>query len=96
MSEMSEYYGIKGFHEAQTYRNHPVLGARLEEISRALLLHKEKSACLILGKVDAMKVCSCMTLFDAVSPCDVFAEVLDCFYAGQRCEWTLRALAQER
>ena len=30
-----------------------------------------------------MKVCSCMTLFDAVSPDDVFQKVLDCFYKGQ-------------
>ena len=37
----------------------------------------------IFGGLDAMKVCSCMTLFDAVSPDDVFQKVLDGFYKGQ-------------
>ena len=37
----------------------------------------------IFGGLDAMKVRSCMTLFDAVSPNDVFQKVLDGFYKGQ-------------
>ena len=46
----------------------------------------------ILGGIDAQKVQSCMTLFDAISPGDVFEQVLDTFYAGWRCELTLEML----
>ena len=42
-------------------------GAILREITRALLQHRGESAVDILGDIDAVKVRSCMTLFDAVS-----------------------------
>lgn len=45
----------------------------------ALLEHKDQSLNAIFGGIDAMKVCSCMTLFDIVSPDDIFEEVLDAF-----------------
>ena len=54
----------------------------LREITRALLQHRGESAVDILGGIDAVKVRSCMTLFDAVSPDDIFHEVLDAFYGG--------------
>ena len=38
----------------------------------------------ILGGIDARKVQSCLTLFDAVSPNDIFAECLDVCYQGKR------------
>ena len=46
----------------------------------ALLQHHGESAVDILGDIDAVKVRSCMTLFDAVSLDDIFQEVLDAFY----------------
>ena len=48
----------------------------------ALLQHRGESAIDILGDIDAVKVRSCITLFDAVSPDDIFQEVLDAFYGG--------------
>lgn len=92
-SHNAHFYGISGREEARRYLQHPVLGERLREISRALLQHKDLEAEAILGGIDAMKVRSCMTLFDAISPGDVFADVLDTFYAGSRCESTLSLLA---
>lgn len=92
-SHNAHYYGISGREEARRYLQHPVLGGRLREISHALLQHKGMEAESILGGIDAMKVRSCMTLFDAISPNDVFAEVLNTFYAGSRCESTLALLA---
>ena len=47
----------------------------------ALLQHRGESAIDILGDIDAVKVRSCMTLFDAVSPDGIFQEALDAFYA---------------
>lgn len=91
-SQNSEYYGISGKDEARAYLNHPVLGARLKEITKAFLECSNTFAYNILGFPDVLKVQSCMTLFDIVSPNDIFAEVLDKFYEGKRCEKTIKRL----
>lgn len=91
----SEFYGISGIEEAEAYLSHELLGSRLREISDALLSHNDKTAQSILGDIDSMKVQSCMTLFDLVSPNDVFAKVLDTFYEGERCEKTLWRLGKK-
>jgi uncharacterized protein (DUF1810 family) len=84
----SEFYGISGTEEAKAYLNHPVLGVRLREITTALLNCGNPSADNILGFPDVLKVKSCMTLFDLVSPNDIFNDVLFKFYESQRCEKT--------
>ena len=81
---MSSYYGISGRQEAEAYLRHPVLGKRLREITEALLKHSDKSAISILGGIDALKVKSCMTLFDCIAPNYIFGNVLDTFYNGDR------------
>ena len=50
MSWTSEFYGIADLDEARAYLADPVLGARLREISSALLKHRQKSARAILGE----------------------------------------------
>ena len=49
----------------------------------------DESAHRVLGFPDVLKVQSCMTIFDLVSPNDIFAQVLDKFYASVRCKQTL-------
>ena len=88
-SANAKYYGISGYDEAKAYYEHPILGTRLREITMALLQHRGESAVDILGDIDAVKVRSCMTLFDAVSPDDIFQEVLDAFYGGSSDKKTL-------
>lgn len=83
-SRMAQYHGIVDRREAEDYLNHPVLGARLREITEALLNHSDKSATSILGEIDALKVKSCMTLFDCISPNDIFEKALNQFYNGER------------
>lgn len=83
-SRYSHFYGIIDRKEAEAYLSHPVLGPRLREISEALLANTNKSAVAILGEIDAQKVKSCMTLFDCISPNDIFSDVLDSFYNGER------------
>ncbi len=85
----SEFYGISGTEEAKAYLIHPVLGQRLREITSALLNCGNPSASDILGFPDDLKVRSCMTLFDLVSPNDIFNDVLDKYYEGKRCEKTI-------
>lgn len=91
-SEMANYYGIKDREEGEDYLLHPTLNDRIHEISKVLLLHEGKTAVEIFGGLDAMKVRSSMTLFDELSPNDVFAKVLDVFYDGERDEKTLALL----
>lgn len=91
-SHMSEYYGISGLEEAQEYMANETLSSRLREITNALLAHKGQTADNILGYVDAMKVKSSMTLFDAVCPDDIFAQVLNQFYGSERCKRTIQML----
>ena len=85
----ARFYGISCLDEARAYLAHPILGKRLRQISEALLEHKAKDVLSILGAIDTLKVCSCMTLFDAVSPDDVFRQVLKTFYDDKRDAQTL-------
>ena len=88
-SYMSENYGIVSLDEARAYLAHPILRSRLIEITKTLLLHKDKTAYEIFGTIDAIKVRSCMTLFDIVEPNSIFADILAAFYDGERDELTL-------
>lgn len=66
-------YGIRDRKEAEEYLKDKTLGKRLREITSTLLQYEGKSAEEIFGELDAMKVRSSMTLFDAVCPNDMFA-----------------------
>ena len=94
-SSRAHYYGIADRDEARRYLEHPVLGTRIREITEALLEHKDKTALSIFGDIDAIKVRSCMTMFDFLSPNDIFGKVLDSFYKSERCEITLKVMQQE-
>ena len=88
-SYMSVYYAVSCSEEAKAYLEDPVLGPRLREISTALLNHADKKAEDVLGDIDACKLRSSMTLFNAVCPNDVFAKVLDAFFGGDQDRRTL-------
>ena len=94
MSENSQYYGINGIEEARAYLNHPILGARLREITAAFLALKGESAEGVFGHLDALKVRSCMTLFNEVSDDDLFQRVLDRYYSGVADNRTLEMLVE--
>lgn len=89
-SPMAERYGIASREELDAYVNHPLLGARLLEISRALLALPGNDPVAVLGDIDALKVRSSMTLFELTGTDPVFGDVLDKYYAGSRDELTLR------
>lgn len=91
-SENATYYGIKDLEEAKEYLNHPVLGARLREITTAFLQLSGVSAKEVLGHTDAMKMLSCMTLFNMVSPNDIFLQVIEKYYNGRVDRRTLSLL----
>ena len=94
MSGNSHYYGIDNIEEARAYLNHPILGKRLREITSAFLDSVGKKAQDVFGYLDAMKVRSCMTLFNEVSDDDLFRKVLDRYYSGLADEKTLAILGK--
>lgn len=97
-SELAKEYGISGWQEALAYLDHPVLGARLREISKVVLSHLyTRPVVQLMGsEIDAMKLRSCMTLFDFISPRDVFGDILARGFGGKYCNFTRKMLNLER
>lgn len=93
-SAMAQRYGLADLEEARAYLAHPVLGPRLIEITRAMLRHADKTPEAVLGPVDAMKLRSCLTLFEAAGEGALFGEGLRVFYEGRPCEATLRMIEE--
>ncbi|MEE0084609.1 MAG: DUF1810 domain-containing protein [Paludibacteraceae bacterium] len=94
-SHNSNYYGIKSLLEAKAYLEEETLRKRLYEITNALYNQDCSDPESIFGGIDAMKVCSCMTLFEIVSPSDIFTSVLEYMYGGEKCERTLALVKKE-
>ena len=93
-SEMARFYGLDGLDEARGYLAHPLLGPRLRECIEALLIHAdERSAEEMLGSVDAMKLRSCLTLFEAAGGGDLFSRGLQLFFNGMGDAKTLSLLS---
>lgn len=94
-SATAKVYGLENLAEAQAYARHPLLGERLRACVRlvaALPAAAQPEA--VMGGIDAMKLRSCLTLFeraDAGEP--AYAQVLERWYDGRRCEPTLALLA---
>jgi uncharacterized protein (DUF1810 family) len=89
-SETSRRFAISSLEEARAYLAHPVLGPRLRECTRLVRAIEGRTAEEIFGPVDAMKVRSCMTLFQRAAPDEPeFGLVLDRFYGGVADEATL-------
>ena len=94
-SETARFYAIQNRQEAEAYRQHPVLGLRLLEISAALLALASTDATRIMGSPDDVKLRSSMTLFGALEGADpVFQQVLDTFFGGTPDAKTLQILRQ--
>lgn len=91
-SYKSRFYGISGTEEASEYLKDPILGQRLREISNAILNLATDDAVEVFGGIDSRKLKSSMTLFDYVSPNDIFAQVLDKYFDGRRDNRTITIL----
>ena len=93
-SALADHYGIGGLAEARAYLAHPLLGSRLRECVAAVLDHAgERTAEEMLGTVDAVKLRSCLTLFEAAGGGEPFASALASLFAGERDPATLVLLA---
>ncbi|MFM0520281.1 MULTISPECIES: DUF1810 domain-containing protein [Caballeronia] len=92
-SAMAQHYAISSRDEARAYLAHPVLGARLVELTRIVNGVQGRSVGDIFGYPDDMKFHSSMTLFARTADdSDVFNEALRRYFEGRADEATLSRL----
>jgi uncharacterized protein (DUF1810 family) len=83
-STMAQTYAIRSLAEARAYLAHPVLGARLQKCTEAVLAVAGKSAHAIFGSPDDLKFQSSMTLFAHSAPNEsLFRAALVEYFDGQ-------------
>lgn len=91
-SSTSNYYSIKSLDEAKAYLNNSFLRNHLIEISEELY-KLDDNIYNILGYTDALKLNSCMTLFNYIDPSiDIFIKIIDKFYNGKKDQRTIDIL----
>lgn len=90
-SRLAHYFGIADPREAAEYWDNDLLGDRLRSCIEILLgLPNGTKPERVFGKIDAMKLRSCITLFaNASSEDGLVVEVLARYFRGQRCRLTL-------
>jgi uncharacterized protein (DUF1810 family) len=91
-SAMAQRFAIGSRAETVAYLEHDLLAPRLVECTRLVVAASEKTITDILGSPDDMKFRSCMTLFDAVSKQEIFAEAIAAFYPDGKDRATLAIL----
>lgn len=90
-SETARFYGIRSHDEAQAYAWHPLLGARLLEACALVEALAPGAVPAAFGPVDALKLRSCLTLFEGVATGErVFGSLLERHFSGERCALTVR------
>ncbi len=97
VSPLAQKYAIGSLSEAKAYITHPILGSRLIECAEAALAVEGRSATEMFGAPDDLKLRSCATLFDMVSPPgSVFERLLAKYYDGVRDPLTLDAVRERQ
>lgn len=92
-SAMAQRYAIASIDEAKAYLDHPLLGARYIECVSALQDLTGHDPVPVFGAVDAMKLRSSLTLFEAASGKPLFGAALDRWFGGERNKRTLMAIS---
>jgi uncharacterized protein (DUF1810 family) len=92
-SAMAQRFAIGSRAEAEAYLAHEILGPRLIECTRLIMAASDKSINDILGSPDDIKLRSSLTLFDAVSKLEIFAEAIGIYYPHGNDPVTLEILS---
>lgn len=93
VSATAKHYSIKSIEEAKAYLQHPILGVRLLACAEAVMGVEGRTAKVIFGAPDDLKLRSCATLFACVAPAgSVFERLLRKYYQGERDSVTLELL----
>ena len=94
-SDTARYYAISSLEEARAFAQHPLLGQRLQDCTSLVIESSAPSLLAIFGPVDALKFCSCMTLFlEATANNGLFQQALDRYCDGMRDPATLELIGQ--
>ena len=93
-STMARHYAIRSLNEASAYLAHPLLGVRLCEIVGALEDLPTPSPEAVFGGIDAVKLRSSLTLFEAAGGGAPFGAALDRWFGGERDAATVARLAE--
>ncbi|MBN3755004.1 DUF1810 domain-containing protein [Paraburkholderia sp. Tr-20389] len=92
-SQMAQKFAIQSLDEAVSYLQHPVLGPRLREVTRAVNEVEGRSIETIFGYPDYLKFRSSMTLFSKAAPDEpLFTQALAKYFGGAADERTLALL----
>lgn len=91
-SETARLFGIRSREEALAYLAHPILGPRYAECVAAIQDLVISDPVAVFGQIDAIKLRSSLTLFEAVKPSPLLAAAIDRWFAGQRDTTTLEML----
>jgi uncharacterized protein (DUF1810 family) len=91
-SDMARRYAIADLAEARAYLAHPVLGGRLRDCVAALATIADADPVRVFGGIDAVKLRSSLTLFEAAGGGTAFAAALDRWFGGARDPATLARL----
>lgn len=83
-SDKSEFYGFINLSEAKDFFNNKILNKNLRDICKALLNLSRDIEDIIDDYIDVLKLRSSMTLFDYISPNDIFNDVLNKFFNGNK------------
>jgi len=83
-SETTRWFAIASLLEAQAYLRHSVLGPRLLECTRLVILVEGRSSEAIFGHTDNLKFRSCMSLFyHATLDNQLFGEAIEKYFEGK-------------
>ena len=92
-SAMAQRYALSSLNEARAYLDHPVLGPRLVAGVAALQDLPVSDHVAVFGPVDAVKLCSSLTLFAEAAPEQrLFAAALARWFDGVKDPLTLELL----
>jgi uncharacterized protein (DUF1810 family) len=94
-SATAQRYAIASLAEARAYLEHPLLGPRLRDCVSALQDLTSGTAEGVFGEVDAIKLRSSLTLFEAAGAGPLFAAALDRWFGGTRDPATLAILERD-
>lgn len=91
-SAMAQPYAIADLREARAYLAHPLLGPRYVECVSALQDAAGSNPVSVFGDVDAVKLRSSLTLFEAASHHPLFTAALTRWFGGERDDRTVGLL----
>lgn len=92
-SDMARKFAIASAEEGRAYLSHPLLGRRLRECTGLVNAVNGSTIEQILGRTDAVKFRSSMTLFSCIAPDEeVFNDALSKYFGGRPDSATLAFL----